>query len=564
MTEKAEDSIRLFDELRTARATWDDHYQIIGEYVHGTSQEFTEQNEPGERLNEDRHTSAGVFASRSLASALIGMLWPNSAQSMQLIPSRQVTDNEENKEYFNAVTSRMADDMDDPLANLAVSLDEYMLDNVSFGTSGIGVFSGKQSLLHYEPWGTSQLYISEGDEGRVETEIKKVVWPLHRVIATFGVDRLSERLRNLWNEGKNVGERVKILHIIKKRLDRDVTGKSNLDMPYASVFLELETKHIIKESGFDENPVLVTRFRKLATEQQGRSPGMDALSDILELDYLTERFTVNVDKSGDPPLIVMNDGRFGGGIIDTSAGAINVFDGADRLSNNIDPIRPLQTVGELNTTLTRMEQLRDSIAQHFFLDKLLDFNNQTEMTASEALLRDRIRAAALGSIFTRQISELFNPLISRTFNLLLKNNRLGVIENSPEHQQLMAQDEEDILIIPSEIAKKMTQGKNVFEIKYFTPAARMLQLQRAEALNQLTGYIQVVQAGAPDAGDLLDTGKAIKLAAEVAGLSEIIRPDEDVEAIRDARQEQQTQDMQAQQENLQSDTAKNLTEAGLA
>lgn len=552
----------LFTELRTRRAVWDDHWQIIGDFVHGTKQEFTEENTPGERLNEERHTSVAVFASRQLASSLIGMLWPNGAQSMKLIPSRNVTENQENKEYFDRVTEIIIQAMDDPLAGLTVSLDEYMLDQVSFGTSGIGVFEGTDSLLHFEAWGTQQLYIAEGNEGRVDTEFRKFVWPLHRVVATFGVENLSDKLQQMNESPKNVGEKVEIIHAIMRRAaeDRDITKEGNLNMPYMSVYMERDSKHIIRESGFQENPVKVTRFRKLPDEQYGRSPGMDGLSDVLELDYLTERFTVNVDKTGDPPLIMLDDGRFGGGIIDSSAGAINIIDVSGRQNNNIDPIRPLFTVGELSTTLERMNQLRDAIAQHFFLDQLLDFNNQTQMTASEALLRDRIRAAALGSIFNRQVAEMFDPLISRVFNLLLDKGQLGVINGSPEQQAAEALGQ-DILIIPDDIAQRMARGEDVFNIKYFTPAARMLQLQRAEALNQLTLYTQGLMQTDPTAGDAFDSDKAVRLAAEIGGLGDILRSDQEVDAIRQQRAEAQQAQAAAQQIQMGSEAARNLSQA---
>ena len=563
MSADARAIIELFNELKTRRAVWNDHWQIIGDFVHGTKQEFTEENTPGERLNEERHTSTAVFASRQLASALIGMLWPNGAQSMKLMPSRNITDNAENKNYFDQVTEIMTQAMDDPSAGLTVSLDEYMLDQVTFGTSGIGVFQGRDSFLHFEPWGTQQLYISEGNEGRVDTEFKRFTWPLHRVVSTFGLQNLSERLQKLSDDNKNVGEKVELIHAIMRRDFRDPTRMDNRNMPYMSVFLEKETKHIIRESGFQENPVKVTRFRKLPDEQYGRSPGMDGLSDILELDYLTERFTVNVDKTGDPPLIMLDDGRFGGGIIDSSAGAINIIDISGRQSNNIDPIKPLFTVGELSTSLERMTQLRDSIAQHFFLDQLLDFNNQTQMTASEALLRDRIRAASLGSIFNRQIAELFDPLISRTFNFLLSKNVLGVINGSPEQRMAEAEGRE-VLIIPDEIAQRMVDGVDVFKIKYFTPAARMLQLQRAEALNQLTGFVQALQQTDPTAGDLIDNDKSVKMAAEIAGLNEILRSDEEVQEMRDVRQEKIDSAQAANDSKLQSESIRNLNQAGIA
>ena len=262
-------------------------------------------------------------------------------------------------------------------------------------------------------------------------------------------------------------------------------------------------------------------------------------------------------------MIVLDDGRFGGGIIDASAGAINVFDVSGRQNNNIDPIKPLFTVGELRTTLERMQQLKDAIAQHFFLDQLLDFNNQTQMTATETIQRANIRAASMGSIFNRQVAELFDPLISRVFNLLLNKNMLGVINGSAEQRMMEAQGQE-VLIIPDEIAQKMAAGEDVFKIKYFTPAQRALQAQRAEALGQLTLYIQGLMQTDPTAGDLLDVDKAVRLAGEIGGLGDVLRSDEDVQGMRQERNQQIQQQALVEQAKTGSEALRNAAVAEAA
>ena len=68
------------------------------------------------------------------------------------------------------------------------------------------------------------------------------------------------------------------------------------------------------------------------------------------------------------------------------------------------------------------------------IDRLLDFNNETRMTATETNIRDRDRNATLQSILSRQISSYFTPIIERTFNLLLSDGHLGVLPGTPEAQ----------------------------------------------------------------------------------------------------------------------------------
>jgi hypothetical protein len=423
-TELLTELLEEFNDLVTKRKQWEDHWQIIGKLVHGTKQNFTETRTDGERLNEDINDSTGIFANRALASALIGLLWPNGAKSIKLNPTSSLSNSIEVKEYFEAVTTKLISKMDEPEAGLALALDEYMLDQGAFGTSGIGIFSGQTTSLQYQSWGTKQIYVSEGMQNRVDTVGRLFIWTLRKVIATYGLENLSKNLQDKAKNIKSLNDKIEIIHFIRPRTNRDKDMKDNRNMPFMSIHMEKETEHLIKESGFEENPVKIARFRKLPYEEYGRSPGTDCLSNMLELDYLTGRFSVNVEKAGDPALIVLDDGRLGGGTIDTSAGAITVLDISGRINSNANPVQQLQTVGELNTTLTRIDQLKEAISQHFFLDKLLDFNNQTQMTASEALIRDKIRGSALGSVFARQISETFSPLVIRSFNVLFTQGEL--------------------------------------------------------------------------------------------------------------------------------------------
>lgn len=559
-----EQIIQEFDQLKRARAVNENRWQLIGEYVHGTQQNFTTQNPAGERLNEDRYSSQAVFANKSLSSALLGTLWPDGARSMKVERSDEVTDNQTNKDYFEKATKVLARAMDDPQARLTVVLNEYMQDQTAFGNSGVAAFEGEDSDLRFETWGIMDTLIDEGASGRVDLLYRQSHWTLRRVVATYGLDKVSSHLRDKYSSVANRGEKIWIIHAIKPRENRDKSKKNRQNMPYMSVHIEKETKHVLRESGFEENPVLFARFSKLSYEVYGRGPGDDSLSDILEQDYLTERFTVNVDKSGDPPLMVSNDGIFGGGVIDMSARAINVVDtSAYRQGGSVgDLVQPLFTVGELNTTLTRIDMLTQNISQHFSLDKLLDFNNQTQMTLGEAEIREGIRATALNSLFTIQISDLFDRLIARCFNVLLAKGKLGVKEGSLEHQRMLEEGEEP-LIMPDEIADKIEKGKDIYRIKYLTPAARMMQAQKRVAL---LGHLRSLQEAAqtnPEVLDNFDFDKFSEMMSQSFGVEELQLATKEVNKLRQARNAAQAQQNQAEQAQQASETAKNLAESGI-
>jgi len=106
---------------------------------------------------------------------------------------------------------------------------------------------------------------------------------------------------------------------------------------------------------------------------------MNALPDIREANVLREAVIVATEKNLDPPLGILSDGMLGGSVLDTSAGSLNVFNASGNIGNN-NPIFPLFTVGSLQDAIARLETISNSIAQHFHIDKLIDFNNDTQMT----------------------------------------------------------------------------------------------------------------------------------------------------------------------------------------
>ena len=160
----------------------------------------------GEFLNEDIFDSTGTFAAKNASSAILGILWPSTAKkSIQIDPPEDMENpsDEERQWYEEVATKRLAAAMDDPKANLALALDEYMIDQVIFGTSGVGVF-WEEGLL-YKPFGVREMFIDEGKGGRVDTVFLNNEWDAERVIRTYGIDNVSPVLKEKFLNGKTNG-----------------------------------------------------------------------------------------------------------------------------------------------------------------------------------------------------------------------------------------------------------------------------------------------------------------------------------------------------------------------
>ncbi len=529
----------------SARSNWLNQWQIVGEYISQIKQDFETQHSVGEFLNEDIFDSTGTFAAKNSASAILGILWPSSARkSVKIDAPEDMGDLSEDEThwYEEIATKRLQAAMDTPKAGLALSLDEYMGDQILFGTSGVGTFWEDDGLF-YKSFGVKEMIIDEGKGGDVNIVHIQYSWTIKRVVETYGFENVSPSLQEKFENDKGLEDKIDIIVAYRPREEILRGEEHNLDMPFSSTHFEKATMHTLKEGGFEEFPIQVTRFRKLLYEKYGRSMAMDALPDIREINALKEAVIVATEKMLDPPLGLINSGVLGGGLVDTSAGALTVFDAPGNLSNT-PPVFPINTVGDLNAALARIQSLEQSIGQHFSIDRLLDFNNETAMTATETVQRANIRNASLTSLIARQVAELFRPLVERSFNLMLRNDKFGYIDGTAEAQAAAIFGEE-IDIIPDRIAQRLLAGEDAYTVRFTTPADRITNAEELDGMIQVIQMNQQLMQTHPEAGAYLDIGRIHSNGTRLFGSPpDIIRSDEEVEEI----QLQQAQQAQQQQQ----------------
>ena len=553
--------LRKNKKLKEEKQPWNNHYQIIGEYIRIRKQNFTSTQIQGGFLVDDIFDSTAPMSNVKMAAAFMGALWPNGAKSMRIVQPHAIAESPEIKEYFKEFTTRLSLAMDSPKSGLALSLDEYAQDQGAFGTCGVAVFE-EDNIDHpisYTTWDVKTMCIDENSKGVVDTVYNEKTYTVRDLVDKYGLKNVHTNVRKAYDNMK-YDEKVNVLHAIEPRIKRNKKKKGNKNMPYASYHIDLDNKFLMKESGFEEFPVIVARFSKCPDEKYGRSPSMLALPDILELNAIRESRMLAVEKNLDPPIMVYDDGTLGGGEIDTSAGSVTVLSVTGRISGQ-RPVEPLYTVGEMQSTQLHIEELKQTITQQYYLDRLLDLNNETRMTLGEAQIRNKLRGDSLSAIFSRQELEFFTPLIERSINIMFNKGLLGVRRGSPE-EALAKLRGETPLIIPDAIQRRIDEGREAYEIQYVSPAKRMMQAEEVQGIMTTWEFAGNLAGAAPDIIDHLDPDETIKRLAELTGApSEIIRDLQSVKAIRSARQQMQQQVAMLEAQRSASESARNYAQA---
>ena len=144
---------------------------------------------------------------------------------------------------------------------------------------------------------------------------------------------------------------------------------------------------------------------------------------------------------------------------------------------------------------------------------------------------------------------------------MLKQGRLGVIKGSKDEVRIREKGIEPILI-PESVARAMTNGEEVFSIKYVSPAKRAMQ---AEQVQGILASWNFAITGAAIVPDLLDNYKVdimVKKLAELTGApEEMIRDSKSIKDIRELRATQLDQALQIETLKQGSEIARNLGQA---
>lgn len=518
------------------------HYRLIGEMVRSRKQNFSGgaflTPEAGAFLNEEIFDSTAPLAVDTSAAALLGLMWPHGGKTMYLEAiGEDMEEDEEVAEYFEWASERVAAAMDDPRAGLATTLAEYMVDQLTFGTSGVSVFQGQDIPLAFQCWDVQEIVFGEGVDGFIDTVMRKYQWTVKQCVDRWGINKVSKKTADLYNNNK-LEDSVTLLHVLRPRRLRNIKAQDAKNMPMESVHIEFDGDHIIDEGGFHEMPVIMSRFDKRTGEVPGRSPTMRALPDIMLANTIKEGIILAIEKNLDPPLVVLSDGSYGPGQIDTSAKGINVIASSGRISNQM-PIQPLFTVGKIEDAVNLLAQLTENIKQHYFIDKLLDLNNEVQMTAREAVIRNSLRNSTLRNVVSRQVTEFFNRLVIRSFNMMFRNDQLGVVPGSVAH--LDAQEAGiEVRLIPEKLLRASVTGERAFEVRYKSPAMRDMQAEEVEGIFGLLEMAGSLVGINPEIMDNIDQDAALRLVGEQRGVpNEIMRKRDDIAMIRQGRMEAQ-------------------------
>ena len=505
--------LKRLSTLETQRQTWEDLWQDIADYVVPRKADITVNRSPGDKRTDRLFDATAVHAAELLSASLHGMLTNASTPWFSLRYRDPAFDADDTaKEWLEGATEAMYQAF--ARSNFQEQIHELYHDLITFGTGIMLVERDEKQKIRFSTRHISECFLSEDDQGRVDTVFRKFKISARAAYARWG-SAVGQRIEKMAETDPY--EEVTLVHVVRPRDERDVTQYDNMNMPYQSCYLNPDEKIVLSESGFEEMPYLCPRYLKSSFELgYGRSPASSSLPDIKMLNKMSEVTIRAAQKQVDPPLMVPDDGFMLP--IRTVPGGLNFYRSGTR-----DRLEPLQIGANNPLGLNMEEQRRDAIRQAFYVDQLIKGTGGQTMTATEVIQRTEEKMRLLGPVLGRLQAELLQPVIDRCFHLLQKQGEFPPPpEEWPDNMQT--------------------------DIEYVSPLAKA---QRGGDIQSVMRMFEMLMPLAEvDQGvlDYLDTDGMVKHLIKVLGVpATTIRGEQEVYQKRVERQQQQAEAQQMAQ-----------------
>ncbi len=517
MTADADKILKRFDSLESRRSEWEGAWQKCADYVMP-------------RLGRNNRQPVHIFDSTAplalsrFAAALEAILVPRTQKWHSLVSGQGFLDQAPDvARYLSMVRDLLFSARYAPEANFANQMTEAFISLGVCGTAVIFVDDRLGEGLRYQCIPVHEVYLAEDAAGRVDTVFRWYKLTARQALAEFG-DELPEDIRRNAEDARRMETEHEFIHGVFPRKDFIIAKADAGNMPIASIHIARAARKVVRESGYRTMPYAVSRYTVSPGEVYGRSPAMEVMPDIVQVNEMKKTLLRAGQKMVDPPLLMAESDILSG--FNLKSGALN-FGGLDEQGR--PRVQPLQLGGNLPLGLEMIDQARQVINEAFHNNLFQILVETPQKTATEVIERAQEKAQLLAPVMGRQQSELLRPIIDREIDVLIA---AGAIPPAPD-----------------ELAEA---GAEVHP-KYDTPMAAALDSRDGTAiLNAIRGLTEMAQLD-PTVVDMVNTAEAGRKVWEGFGATPAaLRTPEEVEAIREDRaaREQQAAAMQEAQAAL--------------
>lgn len=534
--------------LRTWRQSWwTQNWSELAQYIEPRRSTWLTQNTGGlpspnsmtrgRPINSSIIDPTATFAVRICAGGLMSGLASPSRPWFKILPSmngdkidnagREWLDNVEEIIYTILAGSNFYD-----------SFAQECEDLVVFGTAPCIIYEDEAEILRcYNPV-VGEYYLSSGATLRVDGLFRTFVFTVSQIVDFFGLENCPQDIQILWKQkGSGLQTERIVAHAIEPNYSID--GSDVGVVPGGFTWREVYWLYgaggtaPLSLKGFMEQPFTAGRWSTQSNDAYGRSPGMDILPDVVQLQVETMRKAEAIEKMVRPPLIAD---------MQLKNQPSSILPGHVTYVQNLGPgsgMRPIYDVNpDINAMMLDLQAIQQRIKVGLFNDLFLMLEqNDGKRTAYEVAQKLQEKLQVLGPVIEGLLSGSLKPKLKRAFGIA---KRRGLIPPPPDSMK----------------------GEPL-DIQFSSMLALAQKAAATGGLERIVAVIGNLFPVFPEAKDKLDADVFIDEMNNLLGNPQkIIRGPEAVAAIRQAQAQAVQAKEQAAMMQQGADTMKSGAQAG--
>lgn len=524
--------------LKTERSSFDPLYKsLAANFLPRRGRWSLQEVNKGERSASQIINGTPRFAARTLQSGMMSGLTSPARPWFELsTPDASLKKFGPVKEWLHQVTTKMREVF--AKSNLYMALPVLYGELGVFGTLAVIEEEDFEDIVRFYPLTVGQYCIAQNARLSVDTLYRDLRMTVRQMVQQFGIGAVSDNVANMFRNGQ-LEQWVEVVHLIEPNDEREYGRVDSKNLKFRSVYFEVNGTQdkILRTSGFYELPHMAARWELTGEDTLGSSPGMDALGDARQLQLEERRKAQLVDKLVDPPMRAPAELQHK----KTSLlpGDVTYYSGSTQHAPGFEPAYQVHPQG-VTAVKDVIVEIENRVNTAFYADLflMLSMSDRREITAREVAERHEEKLIMLGPVLERLNDELLDPIIDRTFAIML---RKGLVPEPPQE----------------------LQGKPL-KVEYTSILAQAQKMVGLSGVERLLTTAAGIAAAAPDRNvfDKINTDEVVEEVASMLGTPpRLINSEERVAEIREGRAQAQQQQQAMQTAQLAAQTTKDLAAA---
>lgn len=532
MAKSPKQLVKENEQGKTDRTNFESQWQVLHDFYDNKGTDINTVYYPGTELTVTQlYDTFSVSSARILSAGLSNYLTP-AASKWFAFRTKDPLKMEKKRviHYLKDVEAEVTHTLNN--SNYYDIMPDFYRKSGVYGTSILFQEEDPFDNVRFYSMPMKSVVIVEDARKRVVEYYIEFEYTATEAVTRFGEDKVHPAVLKEHKDGRYASKKHMYLLYVGPNWHRNPQALDNTNKAWIAQWIDVDHQAEISRGGFDELPALTHRFYRRGETVWGISPAMEGLEDVRML-QAKAKTQLRAEMKMTDPAIALPDNAFLMPFNFNPRGT-NYYQ-KDALKQ--DDIFSIGNYGNPGIGRDSLEYSREQIRSHMFTDVFLAFQNLTgRMNNPEVQERIAEKMTLLGPAVGRFLN-LNDDVLHRTIGILSRKGMLP--EPPPEIQQ-----------DPS------------YEIEYLSTLARAQRNGELQALQNAMVMVGNMAQFDPEVLDKINADAAVDVTFGITGAPvQMLRDDEEVQAIRDGRREAAAAEQEAALLGQGADIAVKATQA---